>query len=84
MAEFEEWVNVPLNETVDEVHQYISHNYDTEEERDLLGWWKKTTVPFSCYCQDWSVLYSASLQVVAAARETSVLLDYILIRGGRR
>ncbi len=46
VAEFEEWVNVPLNETVDEVHQYISRNHDMEEERDLLGWWKNNSGVF--------------------------------------
>ncbi|KAG1957223.1 zinc finger BED domain-containing protein RICESLEEPER 2-like [Pimephales promelas] len=40
VAEFEEWVNVPLGETADEVTQYSSRNHDMEEERDLLGWWK--------------------------------------------
>ncbi len=43
MAEFEEWVNVPLNETVDEGLQNISHNHDMEKVRDLLGWWKNNS-----------------------------------------
>ncbi|KAJ8001037.1 hypothetical protein DPEC_G00187010 [Dallia pectoralis] len=46
VAEFEEWVNVPLGETADEVTQYSSRNYDMEEERDLLGWWKNNSSVF--------------------------------------
>lgn len=36
----------PLNDTVDEVHQYISRNHDMEEEWDLLGWWKNNSRVF--------------------------------------
>lgn len=40
----------------------------------------KTTAEFSGYCQDWPKVYSASLQVVAAPRET---LFFVEVRDSR-
>ncbi len=45
VAEFEEWVNVPLKLLM-KFTNTSARNHDMEEERDLLGWWKNNSSIF--------------------------------------
>uniref|UniRef100_W5MVB0 HAT C-terminal dimerisation domain-containing protein n=1 Tax=Lepisosteus oculatus TaxID=7918 RepID=W5MVB0_LEPOC len=46
VAEFEEWVNIPLNEIGDALQQYISCNHTMKDDRDMLGWCKSHSGSF--------------------------------------
>lgn len=74
VAQFEEWVNLRPWMTL--LMKFTNTSAATMTwKRSGISWvGGKTTAEFSCYCQDWPVVYSASLQVVAAVREKLFLL----------
>lgn len=40
-SDFEDWANLPVDNTVDEVDLYSTRNHEMKDEKDVLGWWRE-------------------------------------------
>lgn len=39
-VDFDEWENVSVADSTDEVGRYLTHNHAIQDKKDVLGWWR--------------------------------------------